>query len=393
MEFPHGCLMYECSICRESFAALYCVECSSRLNSWRRDIPHTVEARDATAGKCNKLQHTIRQFVEQNRLALVRECRRDSLQRRTLLFRQKLKELREKNQKKRSKIQNLQNEIFLRKLRLEEAKDYIAHFQANSLEPAIDRKNSHAVEQAQQLLEAAGKRREQIVELLSIFPLIPFSDTETIVINLRLPNNGKYSHIPTVVRGTALGYIVQIVNLISYILRIPVPFRMTFFGSLSYVTTWDGSSQFMLTHSNKTSDENNMARKMLNTNVTILCFSQGVIVTRPACITTNLLALVRSSKLGKFGPHSFAIVTPSNEFKLLELNSQASSKFISDQHTVGSSITPQDVEDAIDLSQIHSFDMKSENDNLSLPNLGDETWVLVDEDDGQATSNTDTTPQ
>ena len=60
------------------------------------------------------------------------------------------------------------------------------------------------------------------------------------------------------------------------------------------------SSQFMLTHSNKTSDENNMARKMLNTNVTILCFSQGVIVTRPACITTNLLALVRSSKLGKY---------------------------------------------------------------------------------------------
>ena len=56
----------------------------------------------------------------------------------------------------------------------------------------------------------------------------------------------------------------------------------------------------MLTHSNKTSDENNMARKMLNTNVTILCFSQGVIVTRPACITTNLLALVRSSKLGKY---------------------------------------------------------------------------------------------
>ena len=66
------------------------------------------------------------------------------------------------------------------------------------------------------------------------------------------------------------------------------------------------------------------------------------------------------TQLLRFGPHSFAIVTPSNEFKLLELNSQASSKFISDQHTVGSSITPQDVEDAIDLSQIHSFDMKSE---------------------------------
>lgn len=67
-------------------------------------------------------------------------------------------------------------------------------------------------------LRLAQKRRTLISELLSFFPINPSptaSETETVILNVTMPNNGEYSYYRPDALSAALGYVAHITYLVA----------------------------------------------------------------------------------------------------------------------------------------------------------------------------------
>jgi hypothetical protein len=64
----------------------------------------------------------------------------------------------------------------------------------------------------------AQVRRALVSELLSFFPINPSptaSETETIILNVTMPNSGEYSYYRPDALSAALGYVAHVVYLVA----------------------------------------------------------------------------------------------------------------------------------------------------------------------------------
>jgi hypothetical protein len=88
----------------------------------------------------------------------------------------------------------------------------------------------------------AQHRKYLIAELCSFYPVMPLSESECVILNIKLPNSsGLWPDFPPEVLSAALGYLVHMLNIIILYLNICVPYRMEFCGSRSLI--WrDGSA-------------------------------------------------------------------------------------------------------------------------------------------------------
>eukprot|EP01112_Ceratiomyxa_fruticulosa_P014438 TRINITY_DN4132_c0_g1_i2.p1 TRINITY_DN4132_c0_g1~~TRINITY_DN4132_c0_g1_i2.p1 ORF type:complete len:433 (-),score=99.62 TRINITY_DN4132_c0_g1_i2:86-1384(-) len=315
----------ECYLCHDTFEEkrLYCVDCQKSI--WEVNKADILE-RKRRLQLLSEENESVRKFVTEV-LEKQYDKRKEIFELQTRSLR--ISELKEKIQTLQQKIQQgkegvekirqaqkedeLSQETVKKKME-ENTKVLVDTYSNQRIEIQKLHDNSTSIQKSVSL-----QRRTLVSELLSFFTIAPSpslvnrdaGENDCMVINIILPNSGRYTGLPSDVISAALGYVVHIVGLLSTYLGIVLPYKMMFMGSRSII--WSEGvvpaepKRYQLHYQGYSPTRDfETGVKMLNENIAFLCYAQGVKVSKKniPCTLPNLLALFRSPTLGEILPHA-----------------------------------------------------------------------------------------
>ncbi len=91
-------------------------------------------------------------------------------------------------------------------------------------------------EQLQKLSAQYASRKTTLIgELSDIYPIVEVANNEHTILGIRLPNAENYSGTDDMVVSTGLGHTCHLILMMSQILKLPLRYPMSHYGSRSIV--------------------------------------------------------------------------------------------------------------------------------------------------------------
>mmetsp|Transcript_13551 Transcript_13551/g.14968 ORF Transcript_13551/g.14968 Transcript_13551/m.14968 type:complete len:432 (-) Transcript_13551:46-1341(-) len=194
------------------------------------------------------------------------------------LLRARIKQIRERQKQDLSAIAERRNKLVAERQGLKNATNHLAKVKEVQAQRYADEKRKLVEERKtyQLLLEQCKKGLVQTASAMLPVRKDPKDPSVTSICGVALPNSGHYAHIDTDRLSAALGNTIRLVMVLSKYLSVCLPYAMRFLCSHSEVSENDSSYRV----SDET--ERETALKLLNENISALCYSQGLVFSKPS---------------------------------------------------------------------------------------------------------------
>eukprot|EP00128_Syssomonas_multiformis_P018393 Colp12_sorted_trinity150504_noHs@21079 len=275
----------ECWACRQRKSNITCKDClAGKIELGATLLKGLIEQKKQNEGKAQALLEpkariqTLAELVSRKR-------------KKVSALKEFLRDLKDTTEKERESAQNAKRSLESKRLTLQQASSFVASkIDHNEIKERWSTELAILQDQLAKKQELLQKeRRSKITQLLALFPLMPFSETECKIANLRAPYDDKYEHLRPEHVFAVLSYARQLLLLLSWFLEVRLPNSIPF--------------QDIAGSSSDRSFRRAWAR--MNFSLCHLAWTQGVNVPRMKATHTlsNMLLCLRSPTLGRSGPN------------------------------------------------------------------------------------------